>query len=168
MIEDCGMNQVPGTKIRRLRWVLRVLVVGIGVGLGCAMGLGIFTFKYARGVSYLSNDPRACMNCHIMQEQFEGWMKGSHRNAATCNDCHAPHDFLGKYYIKATNGFWHSFAFTTGKFHEPIQIKSRNRAVTETTCSHCHASIVEAMDGEGQHGGGMSCLHCHRSVGHLH
>jgi cytochrome c nitrite reductase small subunit len=162
------MEEKVGAKIGRLRWLLRMVVVGIGIALGCAVGLGFYTFKYARGSSYLTNDPKACINCHIMNEQYEGWLKGSHRSVATCNDCHAPHDLVGKYMTKATNGFWHSFAFTTGKFHEPIRIKLRNQQVTEATCRHCHSAVVDAIDGPHQTSGKVSCLHCHRSVGHPH
>jgi cytochrome c nitrite reductase small subunit len=38
-----------------------------------------------------------------MNEQYEGWMKSSHRAVATCNDCHMPSNFLGKYATKASN-----------------------------------------------------------------
>lgn len=162
------MEDKATKKIARLRWLLRISIVGIGVGLGTAVGFGTYTFYYAQGASYLTNDPKACMNCHIMKDQYEGWLKASHRSVATCNDCHAPHNFIGKYYTKATNGFWHSYAFTTGKFHEPIQIKGRNRRVTEQTCLYCHTSIVEAININQHNGGNLSCLHCHRSVGHPH
>ena len=95
--------------------------VAIYVIFGLLLGLGGYTFIYARGASYMTNDPNACANCHIMREQFEGWQRSSHRSVAVCNDCHAPHDLIGKYMTKARNGFWHSFYFTTGTFHEPIQ-----------------------------------------------
>jgi cytochrome c nitrite reductase small subunit len=36
----------------------------VGVPLGLAVGLGAYTFVYARGYAYLSNDPAACANCH--------------------------------------------------------------------------------------------------------
>ncbi len=91
-------------------------VVAMGVVMGLLLGIGGYTFVYARGASYLTNDPAACANCHIMREQFDGWQRSSHRSVAVCNDCHAPHDFVGKYTTKATNGFWHSFYFTTGGF----------------------------------------------------
>ena len=35
-------------------------------------------------------------------------MKSSHHSAATCNDCHTPHNLFGKCAVKANNGFWHS------------------------------------------------------------
>jgi cytochrome c nitrite reductase small subunit len=143
----------------------------LGATMGVVLGVGAYTFVYARGASYLTNDPKACVNCHIMQEQYDGWIKSSHRSVATCNDCHAPHNFVGKYWTKARNGFWHSFYFTTGTYPDPIQITPTNRKVTENACRHCHAGIVEAIEGPGnKHTGpdATSCLRCHRNVGHLH
>jgi len=137
--------------------------------LGALVGLGGYTFAYARGYSYLLDDPGACANCHVMHEQFDGWVKGSHRSVATCNDCHAPHDFFGKYATKARNGFWHSFYFTTGTFHEPIRITPRDRAITERACRDCHAPVVDAIDGSAHPGSrqAISCIRCHSSVGHM-
>jgi cytochrome c nitrite reductase small subunit len=105
-----------------------------------------------------------------MTEHFEAWNRSSHRAVAVCNDCHTPHNFLGKYAIKAQNGFWHSFYFTTGTFHEPIRINPRNARVTEQTCRDCHAPIVAAIDPQPSHAasGALSCVSCHRNVGHLH
>ena len=138
------------------------------VAIGITVGLGAFTFVYARGYSYLTNDPAACANCHIMSEHYSAWMKGSHHAVATCNDCHTPHTPVGKYVTKARNGFWHSFYFTTGTFHEPIRITPRNSRVTEGACRTCHADIVQAIDSRPAHGQELSCVSCHRNVGHLH
>src|SRR6266481_456450 len=85
----------------------------LGVVIGIAVGIGVYTFAYARGWSYLTDNPAACANCHVMREQFDGWLKSSHRAVATCNHCHTPANFIGKYATKASNGFWHSFFFTT-------------------------------------------------------
>jgi cytochrome c nitrite reductase small subunit len=139
----------------------------IGMTVGMVIGLGSYTFLYARGASYLTDNPAACANCHVMQEQYDGWVKASHRAAAVCNDCHTPPGFLAKYAAKASNGFWHSFAFTTGRFPEPIRIGARNHAVTEQTCRACHGAIVEAIEGPHREGAQLSCLRCHGEVGHL-
>jgi cytochrome c nitrite reductase small subunit len=146
----------------------RASAVSALVVLGAAFGLGIYTFVYAKGWSYLTNDPKACANCHVMNEQYDGWLKASHRSVAVCNDCHVPHDFAGKYYTKARNGFWHSFYFTTQAFHEPIRATPGSRKVTEAACRHCHAAVVQAM-GTPAHAGSteISCIRCHGSVGHL-
>ena len=142
----------------------------LGLAVGFAIAVGLYTFIYAKGYSYFSNDPNSCANCHVMNEQLAGWDKSSHRSVATCNDCHTPHDLFGKYYTKASNGFWHSYYFTTGGFHEPIEITDRNRRVTEQACRSCHQPMVDAISpaGEDAHSGEMSCIRCHRSVGHMH
>ena len=141
----------------------------LGTLIGLTIGIGIYTFVYARGASYLTNDPAACANCHIMQDQYDGWLTGPHRSVAVCNDCHTPPGLVPKYATKALNGFWHSYAFTTGDFHEPIRIKGRNQRVTEKACRKCHAPLVLALEGpEGAHQDGqeLSCLRCHSDVGH--
>nr|WP_275976896.1 cytochrome c nitrite reductase small subunit [Polyangium aurulentum] len=137
--------------------------------IGVAAGVGGYTFAYAKGYSYLMNDPAACANCHVMSEQFSGWTASSHRAVATCNDCHAPSGFLAKYANKASNGFWHSFAFTSGRFHDPIQIKPHNLEITERACRKCHADLAVAIEGPSEdERNATSCVKCHRSVGHLH
>jgi cytochrome c nitrite reductase small subunit len=139
----------------------------IGMAIGLAVGVGGYTFIYAKGGSYLTNNPAACANCHVMQEHYDAWIKSSHRAVATCNDCHTPAGFIPKYYTKADNGFWHSFAFTSGEYPDPLQIKPRNMRVTEGACRKCHSDIVE--DIQGMHGGSqpISCVKCHSGVGHL-
>ncbi len=136
--------------------------------LGCAIGVGGYTFVYAKGYSYLTDDAEACANCHIMREQFDGWTRSSHRAVAVCNDCHTPPGVIPKYAVKARNGFWHSFYFTTGNFPEPIQITPRNLKVTESACRKCHGEIVAAIDPPAGGSPPLSCVACHRSVGHLH
>jgi cytochrome c nitrite reductase small subunit len=124
----------------RTKWLLAAVVA-----LGLVAGLGAFTFGFARGHSYLTNDPAACANCHIMEDYYAAWQKGSHRVAATCNDCHTPHNLVGKYAVKATNGFFHSLYFTTGRHPDPIRIRPSNRRVTERACRDCHAEITAAI-----------------------
>lgn len=94
---------------------------------GVALGLGLFTFGYAEGLSYFSSDPQACINCHAMQDQWDGWNHSSHRNVATCNDCHTPHRFPDKWIVKGINGWNHSLAFTTGDYPDPIRIRGSIR-----------------------------------------
>ena len=135
--------------------------------LGVALGLGAFTFHYAEGGSYFSTDPRACVNCHIMREQYDGWQKASHHAAATCVECHLPHEFVPKYLAKAENGFWHSKGFTLQDFHEPIRIKPRNARALQLNCIGCHKELVSSIAGHGTTGEELSnCVGCHSAVGH--
>jgi cytochrome c nitrite reductase small subunit len=143
-------------------WVTLVAAVALGM----AIGIGVYTFVYAKGASYLTDNPEACVNCHVMRPQYFGWSASSHRNVAGCNDCHTPSGFAAKYYVKAKNGFWHSFYFTTDRFHEPIRITESNRQVTEKSCRKCHQDIVQMIDHHPGEEEGISCVRCHGSVGH--
>jgi len=144
------------------------IAVVIAVLAGVVIGLGCYTFIYAKGYSYLPNNPAACANCHVMQAQYDAWIKSSHRAAATCNDCHTPHNLVGKYAVKVNNGFWHSFYFTSGHYPDTIEITSFDHKVTENACRRCHENITAAIDGNVVHGKaeGLECTRCHSSVGH--
>lgn len=155
------MKEVRTSRLPKLSF----MILGLAGLLGILFGLGTFTVGYAEGLSYASNDPEACSNCHIMREQYDGWLRGSHRSVATCNDCHLPHDFVGKWTVKATNGYRHSRAFTTGDFHEPIQITERNARIAQESCLHCHDDFVSQI-AHAPSGEEMDCVHCHGSVGH--
>jgi cytochrome c nitrite reductase small subunit len=136
--------------------------------LGLVLGLCGYTFIYAKGYAYLTNDPLACTNCHVMQAQYDAWLKSSHHSVATCNDCHTPHNIVGKYAVKANNGFWHSFYFTSGWYPDTIEITKFDHKVTEGACRRCHENITSAIDGNVVHGHaeGLQCTRCHSSVGH--
>lgn len=143
---------------------IEVLVIGTAIGL--AVGIGVYTFVYAKGASYLTNNPAACANCHIMQEHYDGWTKSSHRAVAVCNDCHTPPGVVAKYATKAANGFRHSLAFTSGRFAEPLQIKPHNREIAEKACRGCHQDIVDAIEAPPHTGAKLLCIRCHGAVGH--
>jgi len=142
---------------------LLVLAICIGV----LLGLGTYTFDYAEGLSYLSNDPRACVNCHIMNDEYKGWTKGSHHAIATCNDCHLRHSFPEYYIDKTTNGWNHSKAFTLQDFHEPIMINEWNSRILQGNCLRCHGEFVhEIVAGNKTDISSVKCVTCHMNVGH--
>lgn len=147
------------------------LAVLFGSLIGLPAGVGIFTLGYARGASYLTDNPTACANCHVMRDHYSAWLTSSHRSVAVCNDCHTPKGFVAKYLAKAEHGFNHSVAFTTNRFHEPIEIKAKDLEVTEKRCRGCHADITESIEGHAPEGdplmgGKVSCVRCHGAVGH--
>ncbi len=146
---------------------LKTVSLVLGALLGVAAGISAYTFVYARGASYLTNDPTACANCHVMQGHYDAWQHSSHRAVATCNDCHAPHTLVGKYVTKGINGFNHSWAFTTGRFHEPIRKTAFNERIIEGACRSCHQEIVQMIDHAPHASEPLSCIRCHPSVGHM-
>jgi cytochrome c nitrite reductase small subunit len=129
--------------------------------------VGAFTFVYAKGFSYLSTDPRACVNCHIMNEQFDAWQKSGHRHTATCVECHLPHRGLAKWLAKADHGFRHSAAFTLQNFKEPIEITAPDRRIVLENCVRCHAAFVhDVLASAAARRQEIDCLHCHAGAGH--
>lgn len=147
---------------------------------GVFVGVSAYTFTYAEGLSYLSDDPKACVNCHVMQGEYDSWSSGPHHARATCNDCHVPHDStLAKYKTKAIHGWRHSKGFTLQDFHEPIQITRSSREDVIANCVRCHADITHEIRFAGGTGGevggnessgwnamGVDCIHCHVGVAH--
>ena len=133
------------------------------VAAGLALGIGGYAFHYARGTSYMGNDPATCGNCHVMQAHLTGWQAAPHHGVATCNDCHTPAGFFSKYLVKALNGYHHSMAFTFGGYPDVIRARPSSSAVVEANCRRCHADLVDEVSHQGE----TSCIRCHASVGHL-
>jgi cytochrome c nitrite reductase small subunit len=160
-------EQAPG----RSRPRPALVPIALALGIGALVGLGGYTFRYAEGLSYFSTDPKACVNCHIMQPQYDGWQKSSHHAVAVCIDCHLPEELFAKYFAKAENGWRHGKLFTTQTFREPIEIQAAGRRILQDNCVRCHVALVDSMLGGAaapEHADDRQprCVHCHWTVGH--
>jgi len=157
--DQSGVADFVSKKVPVWAWSLLALL------LGALVGLGLFTFVYAEGPSYLSDDPRTCINCHIMREQYDRYHHSSHKAVATCYGCHSPHDFIGKWLAKGINGWNHSVAFTLGNYPEPIRATGYNARIAQDNCVYCHkvlVSQIHSTDPQGE----RFCIDCHGNVGH--
>lgn len=130
---------------------------------GVVAGLGLFTFVYGKGASYLVDDPNACVNCHVMRDAYDSWSAATHRTV-TCNQCHVPSSLIGKYAAKASNGWWHSYAFTF-KDVQTIRIKPANQRILQSNCAACHSRVVGDLLPHGAEPA-RYCVDCHRGAGH--
>lgn len=145
-----------------------ILYIVVAISIGIVIGLGAFIAIYAKGYSYLSNDPKACANCHVMQEYYDSWVKSPHHKAATCNDCHVPHQIVLKYLVKTRNGYNHSKAFTLQNYPRPIRITKTNLEDLQHNCIECHATLTSEISAHKDVGQGQArCTTCHRSTGHM-
>jgi len=87
------------------------------------IGLFGYVVNASNMVSYLSEDPKVCINCHVMNTQYATWQHSSHRERATCVECHLPQDSLvDKMIAKSRDGFNHSVAMTFGTYDNSIRI----------------------------------------------
>ena len=123
--------------------------------------------------SYLSDEPKTCVNCHIMSPHYATWFHSSHREWANCNDCHVPHEnFIRKYFFKASDGSRHATIFTLRLEPQVIMINEAGKEVVQNNCLRCHIERVNPVSATNvngrnyKHGEGMLCWECHREVPH--
>ncbi len=141
---------------------------------GLLAGLGAYAVYMSRAHSYLSDDPSACINCHIMTPYYQSWNHSSHAQWANCNDCHVPHSSaFAKYGFKAIDGLYHSAVFTIKGEPQVIRPREASNNVIMNNCIRCHTqlntefvktgmiSYTEAKDGKGK-----ACWDCHTQVPH--
>ncbi len=150
------------------RWKFPVMAL-----LAVFTGLALYLFHVSKATSYLGDRPETCVNCHIMAPQYATWYHSSHREVATCNDCHIPQDnFIRKYYFKAMDGLRHSVMFTLRLEPQVIFIKDAGSRVVHQNCIRCHSEIMTDSRLKGYntetHAFRMDrkCWECHRETPH--
>jgi cytochrome c nitrite reductase small subunit len=125
-------------------------------------------------LSYLSSDPKVCINCHTMNTHYATWQHSSHRGQATCVDCHLPQDsLLDKMLAKSRDGFNHSVAMTLGGYGYNLRTTSDAAERIQANCIACHQEAVSLMVEnaaryeEAAIGAvDRPCWDCHRDVPH--
>lgn len=150
------------------RWRLPVIIL-----LGIMAGTSCYLFYVSKAWSYASDDPKTCMNCHIMAPQYATWQHSSHREKATCNDCHVPHDnVFNKYYFKAKDGMRHATMFTLRAEPQVIRIHEEGQNVVQNNCIRCHSNLLTdskllAKTNQYHHfRKDRKCWECHRETPH--
>ena len=150
------------------RWKLPVTVV-----LAIFLGLFFYSIYLSKAGSYLSDNPQTCINCHVMVPQYATWSHGSHREIASCNDCHVPHNnVVSTYYFKAKDGLRHATMFTFRLEPQVIQIKDAGIEVVQQNCLRCHEELImtaaQQVNNRAFHSERETrlCWECHRDIPH--
>ncbi len=140
-----------------------------------AIGFFIHLLNSSKALSYLSKDPKACINCHVMNTQYATWQHSSHKNVG-CIECHLPTDgFLNKYLAKAKDGWNHSVAFTLNTYDNAIKISKDAQRRVQQNCISCHSTLVSTLVSnsdinhnfkDGEVATGRKCWSCHKQVPH--
>jgi len=141
--------------------------------LGIFAGLALYAFYISKAWSYLGDEPATCINCHVMIPEYANWAHSSHRRAATCNDCHVPHNnVFNKYFFKATDGLNHATKFTLHMERQNIIMEKETRPLIQKNCIRCHKTTVKkefmyATTPDYQNYlEDRYCLECHREQPH--
>ncbi len=133
--------------IMKLAGLPKPLQVGIYGLAGVALGMAVILVRIANATSYLSDDPQACINCHVMTDAYASWQRGSHGQAAACIDCHVPHSSLfAKYAYKGQDGLKHSYVFTARKEPQVLELSARAAPVVQANCVRCHSQQVMMIE----------------------
>ena len=148
-----------------------VLVFVLG---GIIDGLGAYIVYVSRMHTYATDDPSACINCHIMTPYYQSWMHSSHGGQTNCNDCHVPQDnAFNKYFFKAVDGLYHSAVFTLKSEPQVIRAREASSNVIMNNCIRCHTQLNTDFVNTGmieftqtQTGEGKACWDCHRNIPH--
>ncbi len=146
----------------------------ISILAGVIVGGGFLFLYLLRAHTYLTDEPSACVNCHIMSPYYATWMHSSHGRDATCNDCHVPNDnFVKKWAFKGMDGMKHVAAFLANSESQVIQAQSVSSQVIMNNCIRCHEQLNTEFVKTGrinymlsQTGEGKACWDCHRDVPH--
>jgi cytochrome c nitrite reductase small subunit len=159
------MRKTSVTKVGVKALVLLGMVLGLALFAGFKpSGSGVqMSDIVARGFSFLSDDSRACVNCHVMESRYEAWFHSPHREVTTCSGCHLPNgNAATKWLVKAQVGAKDTFKFLTGAYPVNIHIADGSKAVVQANCLRCHGELVREI-GKGE---GKPCFSCHRNTSH--
>lgn len=162
------MNKIIRFLVPPDRWQRPVVILS-----GSIFGLVLFLVYISKAPSYLSDGPETCINCHVMNTQYNDWAHSSHRSVATCNDCHVPHNNLfSKYLFKAQDGLRHATIFTLRAEPQAIYIREEGRKAVQSNCVRCHERLVgmeylgHVLPGYRNHLSDRRCTDCHRETPH--
>ncbi|MEG1332124.1 MAG: cytochrome c nitrite reductase small subunit [Bacteroides sp.] len=142
--------------------------------LGILAGGGVLFLYMLRAQTYLTDDPAACVNCHIMAPYYATWFHSSHARDATCNDCHVPHENpIRKWAFKGRDGMRHVAVFLTRGEAQVLKANDQSAQVIMNNCIRCHTQLNTEFVSAGridfmmsQVGEGKACWDCHREVAH--
>jgi cytochrome c nitrite reductase small subunit len=116
------------------------------VMVGMDLGAAVLVARVSNAVSYLSEEPETCINCHVMTDAYASRQRRSHGHAAVCTDCHVPHSSaVAKLAFKGADGTKHACVFTMGDEPEVLRLSERAAPVVQTDCARCHADALEMM-----------------------
>ncbi len=108
-----------------------------------------------------------------MAPQYATWSHSSHRQWATCNDCHVPHNnMLNHYWFKANDGMRHAYMFTLRLEPQVISIKQAGKDAVQNNCIRCHNDLITDTKLLTRHSDihtnikDRYCVECHRETPH--
>ncbi|MBM4387975.1 MAG: NapC/NirT family cytochrome c [Deltaproteobacteria bacterium] len=115
-----------------------------------------------KGTTLLNDEPEFCASCHMMEGEFRNWRSSSHKNWASCPDCHISQtSIVTKIAGKLRDSINHGYAYLFSDGSETIRIKALSGKTVMQNCLRCHQKLVSPV-----HKGDRKCWDCHRGMPH--
>lgn len=141
----------------------KVLLAALRVGV---LLIGIVAFvmfgppRYAETI----NRPAFCRSCHVMEPQYQSYVRGTHRNVVeSCNDCHLPNNSFVRHWVAdAFVGTRDLVKWNLNLVPAYVEAKPRSQRWIQENCVRCHGELnshIELAEG-------VSCWDCHRETQH--
>jgi len=166
------------------RWSVLALLV-LGVAIGSVGVIGTQVAVHATGTNEF------CVSCHEMttvQTEYHDTGHFSNRTGvrAGCSDCHIPHAYPEKLWLKALSGTRDIYGHLTGVINTPEKFEARRQVMAASEqarllkngsaeCRYCHdpAAMNPAKQKSASRTGhqeakdsGKTCIECHRGIAH--
>jgi cytochrome c nitrite reductase small subunit len=108
-----------------------------------------------------SDQPLFCVQCHVMESEYEAWAHAGAHRRKMCVDCHLPNGNAGVHYVwKSIDGMKDVVFFYAGAVPERIHLTAHGAKVLQENCIRCHEQTVALIDNQ------RHCWECHRRIMH--
>ena len=150
--------------ILRLSGLPRRWQIAVWVALGAVVGTVVVLGRVSNAVSYLSEAPETCMNCHVMTDSYATWQRDSHgRKVAVCVDCHVPHsNSVAKAAFKGMDGARHSYVYMMRQEPQVLRLSEGAVPVIQANCLRCHSDQLSMVRLAGV--AERRCWDCHNNI----
>jgi cytochrome c nitrite reductase small subunit len=147
------MTMVP-SKVRKT--VVATVVAGSG-----ALLVLLFLLFGPPQLLAKSDQPSFCVQCHVMESEYDAWAHAGAHRRKMCVDCHLPNGNAGVHYVwKSIDGMKDVALFYSGSVPEKIRLTAHGERVLQENCIRCHEQTVAQIDQQ------RHCWECHRRIMH--
>ena len=169
-------------------------LIGIPIGAWCMFVLGLVSMVGAEVMIHETGTTEFCAGaCHSM-EAFTApeWRDSIHYASAsgvqaTCSDCHIPHIYPQKLWVKATSGTRDIIGEMRGVISTREKYEAHRSSMAEKVwaymketdsreCRYCHDAERFDLANQGEYAArahrqglaqGETCIDCHKGIAHL-
>jgi nitrate/TMAO reductase-like tetraheme cytochrome c subunit len=188
----CGGDRAPskrtyGASYRRQAGFSKIGLLIIGAVIGAALIISIPVGVNATGTNEF------CTSCHEMKIPEKEYLTSAHAVNSTgvvaeCHDCHIPHSYPRKLFLKAKAGILDAYGHLTGKIDTPEKYEAHRKEMAQSEwarmkandsaeCRNCHKIVFDEKSlakqkksGARDHRKGIeegkTCIDCHTGLVH--